>query len=106
MTREQVQKKEWMQRCLHETQKLNAMQIGSKYTEQECNQEEQVVRETEREIKRCIAEIGEPELEAVLMRRYVHFQTWEQIADEMHYSMRTIRRRHSDALDKVVTHWH
>lgn len=101
MTQEQAKKKEWLQRCLHETQKLEAMTICGKYTEQECNTTEQVVQQTESEIKHCIATLNDPELEAVLIRRYICFQAWEQIADEMHYSVRTILRRHADALTKL-----
>ncbi len=106
VTAEQIQKKEWLQRYLHETQKLKAMQACKQYTETECSIAEQAVEETKCEIKQCIAAVENPELEAVLIRRYVNFQTWEQIADEMHYSLRTIRRRHNDAIDNVVTHWH
>lgn len=101
MTQEQAKKKEWLQRCLHETQKLEAMTMCGKYTETECSQTEQVVQQTQREIKRCIAALNNPELEAVLIRRYIVFQSWEQIAEEMHYSVRTILRRHTDALEKL-----
>lgn len=101
MTQEQAKKKEWLQRCLHETQKLEAMTICGKYTENECINTEQAVKQTEHEIKHCIAALGDPELEAVLIRRYIIFQSWEQIADEMHYSVRTILRRHADALEKL-----
>ena len=90
MTQEQAKKKEWLQRCLHETQKLEAMTMCGKYTETECSQTEQVVQQTQREIKCCIAALNNPELEAVLIRRYIVFQSWEQIAEEMHYSVRTI----------------
>lgn len=101
MTQEQAKKKEWLQRCLHETQKLEAMTMCGKYTETECSQTEQVVQQTQREIKCCIAALNNPELEAVLIRRYIVFQSWEQIAEEMHYSVRTILRRHTDALEKL-----
>lgn len=101
MTQEQAKKKAWLQRCLHETQKLEAMTLCGKYTEQECSKVEQAVHLTEREIKCCIADLTDPELEAVLIRRYISFQSWDQIAEEMHYSVRTILRRHTDALEKL-----
>lgn len=103
MTPQQVKKKEWLQRYLHEMQKLEAMRECMEYTEEECSIAEQDAERTKGEIKRCIATAGEPELEAVLIRRYLDFQTWEHIAEDMHYSLRTIYRRHMEAIDKVVT---
>lgn len=103
MTPQQIQKKEWLQRYLHETQKLEAMRGCMEYTEEECSIAEQDAERTKDEIKRCIAAVGNPELEAVLIRRYLDFKTWEHIAEDMHYSLRTIYRRHMDAIDDVVT---
>lgn len=101
MTLDQVRKKEWMQRGLHEAQKLGAMVGCDQYTDQELEGEEETVRRISMEIQECIASIGVPELEAVLIRRYISFQPWEQIADEMHYSLRTVLRRHAQALDAI-----
>lgn len=106
MTPQQIKKKEWLQRYLHETQKLEAMRGCREYTEEECSIAKQDAERTKDEIKCCIADVGNPELEAVLIRRYLDFQTWEYIAEDMHYSLRTIRRRHMDAINainKVVT---
>lgn len=101
LTPDQVQKKEWMQRGLHEAQKLGAMVGCDQYTEHECEEEREVVRRIALEIRGCISSIGVPELEAVLIRRYISFQPWDQIAEEMHYSLRTILRRHAQALDAI-----
>lgn len=101
MTPDQVQKKEWMQRGLHEAQKLGAMVECDQYTDRERKEEEEVVLRISSEIRGCISAIGIPELEAVLIRRYISFQPWDQIADEMHYSLRTVLRRHAQALDAI-----
>lgn len=40
---------------------------------------------------------------AILSRRYLLYQTMEQIADEMYYSSKTIQRKHKSAIEELVS---
>jgi len=66
--------------------------------------QEQLVRlETIRkEISLAIAEIDDDDLQAVLMWHYLNYLTFEQTAEKMNYDVRTVRRKHVKALEKVV----
>lgn len=57
-----------------------------------------------KEIDRCIATVPDAVLREVLERRYLHYQHWEQIAAEMHYSQRHILRLHGAALQRIRCH--
>ncbi len=57
-----------------------------------------------KEIDRCIAAVPDAVLREVLERRYLHYQHWEQIAEEMHYSQRHILRLHGAALQRIRCH--
>lgn len=54
------------------------------------------------EIYAAIMAIKDPELEAVLLRRYLGYESMELIAERMHYARMTIHRKHLQALDKLV----
>lgn len=51
-----------------------------------------------KEIDRSIAAVPDPVLREVLERRYLFYQRWEQIAEEMHRDLRWIYRLHGRAL--------
>lgn len=51
-----------------------------------------------KEIDRSIAAVPDPVLREVLERRYLLYQRWEQIAEEMHRDLRWIYRLHGRAL--------
>lgn len=53
------------------------------------------------EITDKIMLVDDAELQAVLVYRYLNCMTFEQIAEEMHYSLISIRRKHKSALDKI-----
>ena len=55
------------------------------------------------EIASAISLLHDNDLEAVLIHRYLLFHTVEQTADEMHYSERTIKRKQTHAISKLVT---
>ncbi|MCF0230661.1 MAG: hypothetical protein HUJ76_13330 [Parasporobacterium sp.] len=60
-----------------------------------------LIRELELARHRIIGEIQSLEDSRhvdLLYRRYVSWQSWEQIADVMHYDKRHIHRLHGDAL--------
>ena len=53
------------------------------------------------DILRTIKELKDAEMERVLILRYIDWLTWNQIADEMYISNATVRRRHTQAIDKI-----
>ena len=54
------------------------------------------------EISTAIRKVDDPDMQAILVRHYLAYETFEQIADKMHYDERTIRRKHKKAIDKIV----
>ena len=54
-----------------------------------------------KEIVRTIKKIEDKELQVVLEKRYLCFETWEKIAVEMNYSIQHIFRLHSKALKNI-----
>ena len=59
-----------------------------------------------RDLSATIKAVGNTEYQTVLEKRYLCFQSWEQIAVEMGYDLRWLYRIHGKALDEVqaVTH--
>ena len=53
------------------------------------------------EIRRTINEVGNIEYRSLLERRYLAYKTWEEIADELGYTVRHIHRLHGKALLEV-----
>lgn len=53
------------------------------------------------EIDEAIQKIDDDILQSILKRRYLAFETIEQIAEGMDYERRTIQRKHKIALDKL-----
>ena len=51
------------------------------------------------EIALAIADISDMQLQAILNRKYLAYQTIEQIAEEMFFDRRSIQRKHKKALD-------
>lgn len=54
------------------------------------------------EITAAIEKIPDLDLQTILVWRYLKYLTFERIADKMHYDERTIRRKHCQALDKIM----
>lgn len=54
------------------------------------------------EITAVIQAIPDLDAQTILIRHYLAYETFEQIAERMHYDERTIRRKHMKALEKVV----
>lgn len=46
--------------------------------------------------------VEDSDLETVLLNRYLRCMTWEQIAEEMNYSLPTLYRKHRKSLKKLV----
>lgn len=53
------------------------------------------------EITEAIYQVDNSTLRTVLVERYINFNTWEQIAVNMHYSYMHICRLHGAALEKI-----
>lgn len=53
------------------------------------------------EISTAIRNVEDPDMQAILVRHYLAYETFETIAEKMHYSFITIRRKHKAALDKI-----
>lgn len=51
------------------------------------------------------ADLEHEELE-VMIRRYIDCLDWEEIAELMFWSKRTVQRLHGKALEKLGRHWH
>lgn len=51
------------------------------------------------EIAQAIATVPDMQLEAILNRKYLAYQTIEQIAEDMFFDRRSIQRKHKQALD-------
>ena len=54
------------------------------------------------EITRVIQAVDDLDAQTVLVRHYLAYEKFETIAEKMHYDERTIRRKHSAALEKIV----
>ena len=53
------------------------------------------------EITAVIQAIPDLDAQTILIRHYLAYETFEQIAERMHYSTRTIHYKHKSALDKI-----
>ena len=51
------------------------------------------------EIAQAIATVSDMQLKAILNRKYLAYQTIEQIAEDMFFDRRSIQRKHKQALD-------
>ena len=72
----------------------------------EINSDIDTLVDLKRDLSATIKAVGNTEYQTVLEKRYLCFQSWEQIAVEMGYDLRRLYRIHGKALDEVqaVTH--
>lgn len=54
------------------------------------------------EVRQLIACIDDPLLRAVLYRRYLCYQKWEQTAADLNYSWRRVHQLHNKALNVIL----
>jgi DNA-directed RNA polymerase specialized sigma24 family protein len=52
-------------------------------------------------VERAVEAVDDPRGREVLRRRYLLGQTWEEMAEEMHYSAMHLTRLHARALDQL-----
>ncbi|MBE6876841.1 MAG: hypothetical protein E7496_09025 [Ruminococcus sp.] len=53
------------------------------------------------EIRSVIEQIPDSETRCIFLRKYLAYETNEQIAEAMYYDVRTIQRKHKKALEKI-----
>ena len=70
--------------------------------QEEINRDIDKLVDLKKEIVRTIKNIEDKELQVVLEKRYLCFESWEKIAVEMNYSIQHIFRLHSKALKNIV----
>ena len=72
----------------------------------EINSDIDTLVDLKRDLSATIKAVGNTEYQTVLEKRYLCFQSWEQIAVEMGYDLRWLYRIHGKALDEVqaLTH--
>lgn len=69
--------------------------------ENEINQDLCRLIDLKREITTVVKCVVTPELQTLLELRYLCFQTWEEIAEALHYDVRHVYRLHGTALSEV-----
>lgn len=67
----------------------------------EINSDIDTLVDLKRDLSATIKAVGNTEYQTVLEKRYLCFQSWEQIAVEMGYDLRWLYRLHGKALDVV-----
>lgn len=75
-------------------------------TETETRERLRKLVEIREEISTAIRQVDDPDMQAILVRHYLAYETFEQIAEKMHYDKRTIQRKHKRAIDNVVIECH
>ena len=68
----------------------------------EINNDIDTLVDLKRSLSKTIKAVDSPEYQTVLEKRYLCFQSWEQIAVEMGYDVRHIYRLHQQALSDVT----
>ncbi len=125
MTELQKKKILWLTRAKLAEQKLNALSAVRKHDEQllaELNyfgedttvlsaQLTDTLTQTEaqlhtlltlrEEIRNTILSLPDLQMQTILLRKYLSYETNEKIADAMFYDVRTIQRKHKQALDQI-----
>ena len=69
--------------------------------EEEINRDIDRLVDLKRNITRAIKQVRNPEYQTLLEKRYLCFETWENIAVEMRYEIRYIHKLHNKALHEV-----
>lgn len=75
-------------------------------TEHKYNEQKREFENISGEISKAIALLHDNELEVILIHRYLLFHTIEQIAEIMHYSVRSVQYKHKKAIEKLCTLLH
>ena len=55
-----------------------------------------------REIRKALEKLHDDELEALFTLRYLNYQTMDEIAVEMNYSISSVQRKHKSGIEKLI----
>jgi hypothetical protein len=126
MTNEQQKKIDWFSRAEKAEQTISALQSLQKQDtlmiqaiepfKEDCSELYQRLQETQskikeeliqlagvrEEIRQVILAIPDEEIRNIFLRKYLAYETNEQIADAMFYNLRTVQRKHKKWLDRLV----
>ena len=53
------------------------------------------------EVEDAISKLDDPDMERVLIYRYIDWKSWREISEKMYYSSTTVRRKHEEAIAKL-----
>jgi len=70
-------------------------------TEQRTQERLQELVRIREEITVVIEAVPDLDAQTILVRHYLAYETFEQIAEKMHYSVITIKRKHKKSLDEI-----
>ena len=84
------------------THKMEDIIIKIMMLENEVNDDIDKLVDLKDEIMGVIGAVDEEECRLVLEKRYLCYETWEEIALDMHCGLRTIYRIHGEALKKIA----
>lgn len=73
------------------------------YAETKAEYEKKLAKlnQVRKEVRLAIDSVDDDELHTVLYWHYLKLMTWEQVAEKMNYSVRTVKRKHIRALEKL-----
>lgn len=69
--------------------------------EESLKQDVEDLVDLKQEIMSAVQSVSDVELQALLEKRYLCFLPWEEIAEEMHYSIQHVYRMHGEALSRI-----
>jgi len=69
--------------------------------EKKIDEEMVQLMELKMEIREKIYQVENPNRRLVLLYRYINFMKWEEIADQMNYSIKQLHRIHNAALTDI-----
>lgn len=70
--------------------------------EQRINKEIDMLVDKRLEIEKTIKAVPDARLREILTRRYLLYQKWDYIADEMHYNIKWLHKLHNRAITKLT----
>lgn len=54
------------------------------------------------EISTAIRQVDDPDMQAILVRHFLNYESFDRVAENMHYSKPTIMRKYKKALEKMI----
>ena len=88
-------------RKLSQHEECSALCRRLEYVQEETRLQLMLLAEIREEIRNVIQQIPDAEIRCIFLRKYLAYETNEQIAEAMYYDIRTIQRKHKKALEKI-----